>query len=119
MDASAQIDQLIAKLDDWRGNTLAGIRACILSADPEIIETWKWMGSPVWEREGIIAVGNVHKEKVKLTFSHGAALADPDGIFNAGLGGKVWRAIDFFEGDVINEAALKALIQSAIVESPE
>src|ERR1700721_4102121 len=87
--ASALIDQLIAKLTDWRGKTLAGIRKTILEADREIIEEWKWMGSPVWSRDGIIAVGNAHKEKVKLTFAHGARLPDPDQLFKAVLEGKV------------------------------
>lgn len=111
---SEKIDQLISDLDDWRGETLAGIRTIILKADPEIIEEWKWMGSPVWSRSGMIAVGNAHKDKVKLTFSHGAALPDPDTLFNAGLGGKVWRAIDLFEGDRIDEEALKALVRAAV-----
>ena len=106
--ASVLIDQLIAKLTDWRGKTLASARKVILEADPEIVEEWKWMGSPVWSRDGIIAVGNAHKGKVKLTFSHGASLADPDMLFNAGLEGNQWRAIDFFEGDKINERALKS-----------
>jgi hypothetical protein len=114
MTASEQIDQLIAKIADWRGKTLAGLRKTILAADREIIEEWKWMGSPVWSRHGIIAVGNAHKDKVKLTFSHGASLPDPDKLFNAGFGGKVWRAIDVFEGDEINERALKNLIRAAI-----
>jgi hypothetical protein len=114
MDPSEKIDQLIAKLRDWRGNTLAGLRKNILEADTEIIEEWKWMGSPVWSRDGIIAVGNAHKEKVKLTFAHGAKIADPDKLFNAGLEGSTWRAIDLFEGDKINAAALKKLIRAAI-----
>jgi hypothetical protein len=114
MNPSEQIDQLIAKLTDWRGKTLAGLRRSILEADKEIVEEWKWMGSPVWSRDGIIAVGNAHKDKVKLTFSHGAGLADPDKLFNAGFGGKVWRAIDVFEGDTIDERALKNLIRAAI-----
>jgi hypothetical protein len=114
MTPSERIDQLIAEIADWRGKTLAGIRKTILEADPEIIEEWKWMGSPVWSRDGIIAVGNAHKEKVKLTFAHGASLPDPDRIFNAGFGGKVWRAIDFSEGDKINEPALKNLIRAAV-----
>ena len=114
MTASDQIDQLIAKLTDWRGKTLASIRKAILAADPEISEEWKWMGSPVWSRDGMIAVANAHKEKVKLTFSHGASLKDPDKLFNAGLDGKVWRAIDVFEGDEIKERALKNLIRAAI-----
>ena len=114
MNPSEQIDRLIAKLTDWRGKTLAGIRKSILEADREIIEEWKWMGSPTWSRDGIIAVGNAHKDKVKLTFSHGASLPDPDRLFNAGLGGKVWRAIDVFEGDTLNERALKNLIRAAV-----
>jgi hypothetical protein len=114
MNPSEQIDQLIASLADWRGKALANIRKSILEADPEIIEEWKWMGSPVWSRDGIIAVGNAHKDKVKLTFSHGASLPDPDALFNAGFGGKVWRAIDVFEGDVIDERALKELIRNAV-----
>ena len=114
MTASDQIDQLIAKLADRRGKTLAGIRKTILATDPKISEEWKWMGSPVWSCDGIIAVGNAHKDKVKLTFAHGASLDDPDKLFNAGLDGKVWRAIDVFEGDKINERALKDLIRAAI-----
>ena len=112
--ATALIDELIAKLTDWRGKTFASVRKSILEADPEIIEEWKWMGSPVWSRDGIIAVGNAHKDKVKLTFSHGASLPDPDKLFNAGLGGNQWRAIDLFEGDKINERALKNLVRAAI-----
>jgi hypothetical protein len=114
MNPSERIDQLIANLTDWRGKTLASVRKTILAADRGIIEEWKWMGSPVWSRDGIIAVGNAHKEKVKLTFSHGAALPDPDKLFNAGFGGKVWRAIDFFENDKINERALKNLFRAAV-----
>jgi hypothetical protein len=114
MNPSERIDQLIAELTDWRGKTLGSVRKTILEADREIIEEWKWMGSPVWSRGGIIAVGNAHKDKVKLTFSHGASLPDPDKLFNAGLGGKVWRSIDFLEGDKINERALKNLIRAAI-----
>ena len=114
MNPSEQIDQLIAEIPDWRGATLAGVRKTILEADPEIVAEWKWMGSPVWSRHGIIAVGNAHKEKVKLTFSHGASLPDPGKLFNAGLEGKVWRAIDLFEGDKIDERALKELIRAAV-----
>src|SRR5881275_701108 len=114
MNPSERIDQLIAGLTDWRGKTLAGIRKNILEVDREIIEEWKWMGSPVWSRDGMIAVGNAHKDKVKLTFSHGASLADPDMLFNAGLGGNQWGAIDLFEGDKINERALKNLVRAAI-----
>ncbi len=112
--ASAIIDQLIAKLADWRGKTLASVRKSILDADREIVEEWKWMGSPVWSRDGMIAVGNAHRDKVKLTFAHGSSLPDPDKLFNAGLGGNAWRAIDLFEGDKINERALKNLVRAAV-----
>jgi hypothetical protein len=112
--ASARIDQLIAGLTDWRGKTLASVRKSILEADREIIEEWKWMGSPVWSRDGMIAVGNAHKDKVKLTFANGASLPDPDKLFNAGLEGNRRRAIDFFEGDKINARALKDLVRAAI-----
>ena len=114
MNPSERIDRLIAELTDWRGKTFASVRNSILEADREIIEEWKWMGSPVWSRDGIIAVGNAHKDKVKLTFSHGASLPDPDKLFNAGFGGKVWRAIDLFEGDKMNARALKNLVRAAI-----
>ncbi len=114
MDPSERVDQLIAELTDWRGRTLAGVRKAILEADPMIVEDWKWMGSPVWSRDGMIAVGNAHKEKVKLTFSHGASLPDPDKLFNNGFGGKVWRAIDLFEGDRIDERAFQNLIRAAV-----
>ena len=112
--ASALIDQKIKQLGDWRGKMLAKVREIILDADPEIVEEWKWMGSPVWSHDGIIAVGNAHKDKVKLTFSHGASLPDPDKVFNAGLGGNAWRAIDLFEGDKVNERALKTLVRAAV-----
>ena len=114
MNPSEQIDRLIAKLTDWRGQTLAAIRKTILAADREIVEEWKWMGSPTWSRDGIIAVATVLKDKVKLTFAHGASLADPDKVFNAGLGGNQWRAVDWFEGDAISERPLQALVRSAI-----
>jgi hypothetical protein len=114
MNASQRIDQMIAGITDWRGKTLASVRKTILAVDQEIIEEWKWMGSPVWSRDGIIAVGNAHKEKVKLTFAHGARLQDPDKLFNAGLEGNAYRAIDLFEGDKINERALKNLVRAAI-----
>ena len=114
MNPSERIDEMIAGLSDWRGKTFAGIRKIFLAADAEIIEEWKWMGSPVWSRDGIIAVGNPHKGKVKLTFMYGAKLADPDKLFNAGLEGNERRAIDFFEGDKINARALKDLIRAAI-----
>ena len=112
--ASAIIDERIKQLGDWRGKTLAKVREVIRKADSEIVEEWKWMGSPVWSCDGIIAVGNAHKDKVKLTFAHGASLPDPDKLFNAGLEGRVWRAIDFFEGDKINEGALRNLVCAAI-----
>jgi hypothetical protein len=114
MNPSERIDELIAGLTDWRGKTLAGLRKTILEADREIIEEWKWMGSPVWSCDGMIAVGNAHKNKVKLTFSHGASLSDPDKLFNAGLEGNAWWAIDFFEGDKVNKPALKNLVREAI-----
>jgi hypothetical protein len=114
MNPSERIDDLIAKLTDWRGKTLAGIRKSILDADREIIEEWKWMGSPVWSRDGMIAVANAHKGKVKVTFSHGASLPDPEKLYNAGLGGSAWRAIDIFEGDRINERALRNLVRAAV-----
>ena len=112
--ASALIDEKIKKLGDWRGKTLAKVRGIMHEADPQIVEEWKWMGSPVWSHDGIIAVGNAHKDKVKLTFSHGASLPDPDKVFNAGFGGSVWRAIDFLEGDKINERVLKNLVRAAV-----
>ncbi len=117
MAPSERIDQLIAETPDWRGETLAAVRKAILAADPGIVEDWKYMGSPVWSRDGAIAVGNAHKDKVKLTFAHGAALADPAGLFNNGFGGKVWRAIDLFEGDAINAPALTALVRAAIAHN--
>ena len=113
MNPSERIDRLIAGLTDWRGKTLGRIRKSILRANREIIEEWKWMGSPVWSHNGIIAVANAHKEKVKLTFAHGASLPDPDKLFNAGLEGNMWRAIDVFEGDEINERALTNLVRAA------
>ena len=114
MTPSEQIDRLIAELTDWRGKTFAALRKSILAADREIIEEWKWMGSPVWSRGGIIAVADAHKGKVKLTFAYGASLPDPDKLFNASLEGNARRAIDFFEGDKINERALKNLVRAAI-----
>ena len=113
MNPSERIDQLIAGLKDFRGNTLASIRKSVLEADRQIVEEWKWMGSPVWSRDGIIAVAIILKDKVKLTFSHGASLPDPNKLFNAGLEGKVWRAIDFFESDKIHSRALKNLVRAA------
>lgn len=117
MKPSEQIDELIAGLDDWRGKTLANLRKIIHVADPEIIEEWKWMGSPCWSRDGLLCVANAHKGKVKLTFSQGASLPDPDKLFNAGLKGNKWRAIDLYEGDKINERSLKSLIRSAVARN--
>jgi hypothetical protein len=114
MTPSQRIDRLIAGIADWRGKTFAGVRKAILAADREIIEEWKWMGSPVWSRDGMIAVANAHKGKVKLTFAHGASLPDPDKLFNASLEGNMRRAIDFFEGDRINARALKTLVRAAV-----
>ena len=114
MTPSQRIDKLIAELTDWRGKTFAAVRKTILEADKEIIEEWKWMGSPVWSRDGIIAVANAHKGKVKLTFMYGAKLADPDKLFNAGLEGNQRRAIDFHEGDKVDAPALKKLVRAAV-----
>lgn len=114
---SARVDQLVTGLNDWRGQTLATVRKAILAADPAIVEEWKYMGSPVWSCAGTIAVGNAHKEKVKLTFAHGASLADPHRLFNNGFGGKVWRAIDLFEGDLVHAHALTELVRAAIAHN--
>jgi len=114
MNASEQIDKLIAETTDWRGKTFASVRKAILAADRDIVEEWKWMGSPVWYRHGIILVGNAHKKHVKLTFANGAHLADPDKLFNNGFNGNKWRSIDYFEGDKVNGPALTKLIRSAI-----
>ncbi|WP_175716803.1 DUF1801 domain-containing protein [Burkholderia anthina] len=114
LEPSARIDALIAGIVDWRGKTLAELRETILAAGAGIVEEWKWMGSPVWECDGMIAVGNAHKGKVKLTFMHGAHLPDPDGLFNDGLDGNARRAIDFFEGDKVDKRALKRLVRAAI-----
>lgn len=111
---SARIDALIAGIADWRGKTFADLRQTILDAQAGIVEEWKWMGSPVWSCDGMIAVANAHKGKVKLTFMHGAKLPDPDQLFNDGLDGNARRAIDFFEGDRIDKRALKNLVRAAI-----
>src|SRR6202023_2329595 len=108
------IDQLIAGLRDWRGKIFASIRQSILAADRKIIEEWKWMGSPLWSRDGMIAVGNAHKGKVKLTFAYGAKFADPDKLFNAGFEGNTRRAIDYLEGDKVDVPKLKKLVRAAI-----
>jgi hypothetical protein len=114
MIPSERIDKLIADLADWRGKMLANLRKVIHDADPEIIEEWKWMGSPVWSHNGQIAVANAHKDKVKLTFAQGANLPDPHRFFNAGLEGNRWRAIDLHEGDEVDERALKDMIHAAV-----
>jgi hypothetical protein len=111
---SRLIDARIKELGDWRGETLARVRALIKQADPEVIEEWKWRGVPVWEHGGIICTGETYKAVVKLTFARGAALDDPAGLFNSSLDGNVRRAIDIHEGDKVNEKALKALIASAV-----
>lgn len=117
MNPSERIDQYIAELDDWRGETLARLRQTIADADPEIVEEWKWMGSPVWSCDGMIAVGNAHKGKVKLTFAYGARLPDPGQIFNGNDNGNTRRSIDIFEGDAIDADALKNLVLAAIVHN--
>jgi hypothetical protein len=114
MSASERIDKRIADLGDWRGERLAEIRTLIHEVDPEVVEEWKWMGSPVWSHEGMYALANAHKDKVKLTFFHGAELPDPKKLLNAGHGGNTWRAIDFREGDKIDKTALEALLREAV-----
>jgi hypothetical protein len=114
MQASELIDDLVANLTDWRGTMFANIRSIIHDADPEIIEEWKWMGTPVWSHDGIVCVANAFKDKVKLTFYKGAHLADPDKLFNNGLEGKEWRTIDIYKDDKINESSLKILINAAV-----
>jgi hypothetical protein len=111
---SRLIDGRIKELGDWRGEMLGRLRALIKQADPDVVETWKWRGVPVWEHDGIICTGETYKSVVKMTFAKGAALKDPAGLFNSSLEGNVRRAIDFQEGDKINEKALKALIRAAV-----
>ena len=113
-DPSGQIDRLIAEITDWRGQMFARVRKIIRDADPEIVEEFKWMGSPVWSCDGIIAVGNAFKGRVNVTFAYGASLPDPDKLFNAGFEGNARRVINFFENDTIDERALKALVRAAI-----
>ena len=112
--ASALIDEKIKGLGDWRGKTLAKVREIIHEADPEIVEEWKWMGTPVWSHGGLVCTGETYKKAVKMTFSRGAGLKDPSGLFNSSLDGHVRRAIDIHEGDTIDEAALKDLIRAAV-----
>ena len=111
---SRLIDGRIRELGDWRGKTLARIRALVKEADPDVVEEWKWRGVPVWEHAGIICTGETYKAVVKMTFAKGASLDDPSKLFNSSLEGKTRRAIDFREGDRINEKALKALIRAAV-----
>jgi hypothetical protein len=111
---SALIDQRIEALGDWRGETLARLRALIREADPEVVEEWKWRGVPVWSHAGIICTGETYKEVVKMTFAKGASLNDPTGLFNSSLEGNTRRAIDVREGEKIDEAALKALVRDAV-----
>jgi hypothetical protein len=111
---SRLIDARIAELGDWRGETLAYIRNLIKEADPDVVEEWKWRGVPVWYHDGMICTGETYKNVVKMTFAKGASLEDPSGLFNACLEGNTWRAIDFHEGDEIDEKALKALIRAAV-----
>jgi hypothetical protein len=110
---SELISRYISGLPDWRGQTLAKIRKCFQDAAPGIVEEWKWMGSPTWSHHGLIGVANAHKDKVKVTFNQGAHLLDHHKLFNAGLGGNKWRAIDIYENDRLDEAALKDLIRAA------
>ena len=112
--ASALIDQRISELAGWRGTMLAKVRAIIHEADPEIVEEWKWMGTPIFSHGGIVCTGETYKSVVKLTFAKGAALKDPSGLFNSSLDGNVRRAIDIHEGDKLDEAALKDLIRAAV-----
>jgi hypothetical protein len=113
-DAAAKITGRIEELGDWRGETLARVRQLIHDADPEIVEEWKWRGTPVWSHEGIVCTGESYKQVVKLTFARGALLEDPKKLFNSSLEGNVRRAIDLREGEKINEAALKRLIRAAV-----
>ena len=117
--ASGLIDERIKELGDWRGKMLAKVRRIIHQADPEIVEEWKWMGTPVWSHEGIVCTGETYKSVVKMTFAKGAALKDPSGLFNSSLDGHVRRAIDIHEDDQMDEAALKDLIRAAVALNVE
>jgi hypothetical protein len=114
MNPSELIDNYIAGLTDWRGSILSHFRAIIRDTDPEMLEEWKWMGTPTWSHNGIVAIANAHKNKVKVTFAQGANLPDPNNVFNNGLEGNRWRAIDIFENDQVDEPALRTLIRAAI-----
>jgi len=111
---SALIDARIEELGDWRGEMLSRLRALIKQADPAVVEEWKWRGTPVWSHDGLICTGETYKSVVKMTFAKGASLADPSGLFNSSLEGNTRRAIDFHEGDKVDEKALKALIRAAV-----
>ncbi|HEX5144488.1 MAG TPA: DUF1801 domain-containing protein [Mycobacterium sp.] len=114
VSAGARIDARIDELGDWRGQTLARVRALIKKADPDVVEEWKWRGVPVWSHDGIVCTGETYKSVVKLTFAKGAALADPSGLFNSSLEGNTRRAIDIHEGEEIDEAAFSKLVQAAV-----
>jgi hypothetical protein len=116
-DASANITKRIEELGDWRGETLAQLRQLIHDADPDIVEEWKWMGTPVWSHDGIVCTGESYKQVVKLTFARGASIEDPKKLFNSSLEGNARRAIDVREGEKINEAAFKKLIRAAVAEN--
>ena len=111
---SQLIDARIAELDDWRGEMLGRLRALVKEADPDVVEEWKWRGVPVWSHDGIICTGETYKSVVKMTFAKGAALDDPSGLFNSSLEGNTRRAIDFHEGEAIDEEALKTLVRAAV-----
>jgi hypothetical protein len=111
---SQLIDARIQELGDWRGEVLSGIRSLVKEADPEVIEEWKWRGVPVWYHDGMVCTGETYKDHVKMTFAKGAVLQDPSGLFNSGLDGNVRRAIDFHEGDKIDEEALRTLVRAAV-----
>ena len=116
-NASARIDQRIAELADWRGQTLARMRQLIHEADPAVVEEWKWRGTPVWSHDGIICTGESYKQVVKLTFAKGASLKDPTRLFNASLDGNTRRAIDIHEGEEVDETAFKALVRQAVAHN--
>src|SRR5674476_1307885 len=111
---SRLIDARIKELDDWRGKTLSHVRALIKQAEPEVVEDWKWRGVPVWSHDGLICTGETYKNVVKMTFAKGAALKDPSGLFNSSLDGNTRRAIDFHEGEELDEQALKTLVRAAV-----
>jgi hypothetical protein len=113
-DATARITERIASLGDWRGDALARMRKLIHDADPRVVETWKWMGTPIWEHDGIVCTGESYKDKIKLTFAKGASLRDPKRLFNSSLDGKTRRALDIFEGQPVDSAAFKALVREAV-----